>query len=304
MRIFSKLPSKLDRGLNWRRLQVLFRKPAVLIRNARFLFTSSTSEEEHIFVVGPPRSGTTLVKNILRGHPRIASIDDESFFFFRRNYYDFELSGIPEKKMETLVQRSRDSVHLFDLIAQRVKEASGAERFLEKTASHALRTGFLLEHFPRSKVVFTLRDVRDGFLSARRNPAYWSSLDSSDPLRSYAENWRECAKKGLEHRMHERVRLLRYEDLCEEPDPQIQATMQFLGLSYEATQLHPTSYSQTEVSNQQGHERLKRSISSETVSQWKTRMDPGTEARLCKIAGRELHALGYPTSVLQNEHSP
>jgi hypothetical protein len=294
MRIFSKLPSKLDRGLNWRRLRVLIRKPAVLIRNARFLFTTTSSEAEHIFVVGPPRSGTTLVKNVLRSHPRIASIDDESFFFFRRNYYDFELSGISDEAMANLVQRSRDPVHLFDLIAQRVKEASGAERFLEKTASHALRTGFLLEHFPRSKVVFTLRDVRDGFLSAHRNPTYWDSLDSSDPLRSYAENWRECVKKGLEHQMHERVRLLRYEDLCREPEPQIRATMQFLGVSFKETQLHPTSYSQTEVSNQQGHERLQRSISAETVGQWKSRMAPETEARLCKIAARELHALGYP----------
>jgi hypothetical protein len=173
----------------------------------------------------------------------------DPFSFFRRNYFDFELSGFSEEQMKTLVRRSRDSVHLFDLIAQKITEESEAERFLEKTASHALRVGFLLERFPRSKIVFTLRDVRDGLLSARRNPTYWSSLDSSAPRRSYAENLRECARKDLEHQTHERVTLVRYEELCEEPEPLIRSTMQFLGETFEKSQLHPTSYSATDVSN-------------------------------------------------------
>lgn len=294
MRLFSKLPEKLDRGLNWRRVKVLFQKPYVLVRNARFLFTKTTSEEEHIFVVGPPRSGTTLVKNVLRSHSQIASFDDESFFFFRRNYHDLDSRSIPEETMNALVHKARDAVHLFDLIAREVRTEKDAAHFLEKTASHALRLDFILEQFPESQVVFALRDVRDGFLSAQRNPAYWDSLDSSDPCRSYAETWRECVRQYLKYQDHGRVRKIRYEDLCEDPESQIRSVMTFLGQPFQKRQLHPKKYSQTKVSKQQGHVRLGEPISGKTIGQWKTDMKAETQIRLCEITGDHLQAVGYP----------
>jgi len=296
MRLFSKLPQKLDRGLNWRRLRVLFRKPFLLVRNARFLFPATTSEDAHIFVVGPPRSGTTLVKNILRSHSQIASIDDESFFFFRRNYYDLELPDLRGERIQSLVHKARDAVQLFDLIAREVREKKDAERFLEKTASHALRLSFILERFPESQVVFAVRDVRDGFLSAQRNPAYWASLDSSDPLRSYAETWRESVQQYLKYQEHEQVRLVRYETLCEDPAPQIRLIMRFLDQPFQKRQLRPKEYSQTKVSEQQGHERLGEPISGKTIGQWKTEMKAEMQNRLHEIAGEQLQAIGYPDS--------
>lgn len=299
MRLFSKIPEKLDRGINWRRIRVLLQKPGVLVRNARFLFTTSISEQEHIFVIGPPRSGTTLIKNVLRSHSEIASIDDESFFFFRRNYHDFRLSDLRRDKVEEFIHQAHDAVQLFDLIAQEIRQRRDANHFLEKTASHALRLDFILKRFPKSKVVFAVRDVRDGFLSAKRNPAYWNSLDSTDRLRSYAETWRECVEQYLKYQDCDQVEKVQYENLCKEPESRIKSVMQFLNLPFQRQQLRPQDYSQTKVSEQKGHKRLAEPISTKTIGQWKTEMDVETQSRLCHIAGQQLRAVGYPNRTVE-----
>jgi hypothetical protein len=71
------LPEKARYGITWRRIRKALASPAVLFQNLKFWWNEDVSEEEHFFVMGPPRSGTTLVKNVLESRGK------RSFFSVR-----------------------------------------------------------------------------------------------------------------------------------------------------------------------------------------------------------------------------
>ena len=101
----NPLPEKAKSGLTWRRLRNALRAPSLLWRNARFWWNSEVSSSEHIFVVGPPRSGTTLVKNVLRAHTEVCGVDGETWFFLRTNYADVRPPGISGDTAEVSYRR-------------------------------------------------------------------------------------------------------------------------------------------------------------------------------------------------------
>jgi hypothetical protein len=291
MNLFSNLPDPMDRGLNWRRLRVLLKSPQVLYQNLRFHWIRTVSTQRHIFVVGPPRSGTTLMKNLLRGHSKIASVDGETFFFLRRNYTDFSHSAVAPQRMQELIEKARDAVHLFDLFA---REVAADQRFVEKTPAHATRVGFILRHFPEARVVFTVRDGRDGYLSALRNPGYRAKLKEAGPvLKSYAEVWKTCVAELCRYGDRSAVLHVDYETLCADPEPQLRSVMEFLEEPFETAQLDTDQYGQTPKSQKRSQKRLNERISAKTVGDYRSEMSRKDIRAFQAIAGRELQAMGY-----------
>jgi len=170
----SKRPSlllpPLNRGLTGQRIRKALTQPLWALRNARYNWIRTTSHASHIFVLGPPRSGTTLMQQILRAHPRLAGLDEETYFFFRRDYIGLRYPGIEPASLRHMVDSARDAIDLFDRIAEFVIKKNCATRFVEKTPHHALRLAFLQKYFPQAQFIFLVRDPRDGYLSALRNP--------------------------------------------------------------------------------------------------------------------------------------
>jgi hypothetical protein len=294
----SNLPERIRDGLTWRRIRNAMGDPFVLWRNFRFLWNDAVSDERHIFILGPPRSGTTLIKNVLRTHSRICSIDDESHFFLRKRYAAYRHDSIDDDVMEELIRHSRSVVDLFDRIARHVKEREGAPIFLEKTPSHALRLEYILNHFPESFVVFCVRDPRDGFRSSRNNPVFFRSLQtvSDSPQRVYTTHWTRSVGRYLEHFSRSNIYLLRYEDFCHNPEDCLRQIVSSIGINIEKDQLRSSAYSKTSVSGQEGHRRLKKPITAATVGKWKEVLTDQEIAEIESIAGDHMRRLGYSLS--------
>jgi hypothetical protein len=87
--IRSLLPEKARAGLTWRHVQEALRSPSLVWRNARFLWHDEISSERHIFVMGPPRSGTTLVKRVIESHSDVCGVEGETWFFLRKKLRRF-----------------------------------------------------------------------------------------------------------------------------------------------------------------------------------------------------------------------
>jgi hypothetical protein len=271
------------------RLLQAVRRPRFLLRNLRYHVGLEPSPEEHVFVLGPPRSGTTLVRQMLLAHPLLTGPDRETYFFLRWNLADFALDEIPPGQMAAIRAQSPDSIRLFDAIARWMKQAAGARGFVEKSPQHALRLSFLCRYFPRARFVFVCRDPRDGFLSAGRNP-HMRRMTAD----RYARLWLDCVRTRLAQPASTPIFDLRYEDLCAAPERHLRRMMAFLGYDPVPEQLAPERYARTALARRPGHARLNQAIGSDTVGAWRRALPTELELQLERIAGPQMQALRYP----------
>lgn len=260
----------------------------------KFWLRSSTSDEKHVFVVGPPRGGTTLIKNVLQSHSAICGLVGETRFFLRTDYAGFRLSRKEDKKMlsdDTIarfVKESRTPTEFFDVIADAVKQKKEKPIFLEKTPQHALYINDLLKRFPRSKIIFVARDPRDCLRSAKEAPIVWASYAD---MYEYIEVWQRSVQKYQEH--NDQVFLLRYEDFCSEPQKWLQKMSKYIGVSHESEQLEPASYGENEMSETSHHARLKKPITATTVASWKDKLSSAEIEEVERNVKAEMRSLNY-----------
>ncbi len=170
--------------------------------------------ERPLFIVSPPRSGSTLLFETLAMAPGLYTTGDESHELIegiaglspaQRDYDSNRLrqtdAGAPI--VVELRQRFRDRLRDRD---KRDAGSAASIRLLEKTPKNALRIPFLLEVFPDAHFIYLHRDPRqvlgsmlDGWQSGgfRMYPGLpgWSGLPWSFLL---VPSWRELIGKPLE----------------------------------------------------------------------------------------------------------
>jgi hypothetical protein len=289
------IPEKVKSGITWRRVKNFIRDPMSLIRNFRFLVNNVESKENHIFVVGPPRSGTTLIKNVIQSHPKICGIEKETFFFMKKNYKNLEIGDLKKEKLESIKRKASSVSEFFDGVAEVIKNKNGKNILVEKTPSHALKLGYILNTFPKSRVVFAVRDPRDGFASAKRNPKYMHSLPSGNQTEAYANQWKISVKKYVKYKGSNQICLVKYESFCKRPYVELKNIHKLLSVKANKMQLRTESYSSNSVSDQKGHSRLEEPISARTVGSWKSELKEREVSIIKKIAKKWMRKIGYKT---------
>ena len=243
-----------------------------------------------MFVVGCPRSGTALLRELLRAHPRLA-FPGESHFVpaFWRAYGDprsrrearalavrilrlrwvraWELERDPES-----FAHHRTFAGLVDDLYSTYAAREGAARWGDKTPQHALAMPLLLELFPRARFVHIVRDPRDVARSQVR-------LDFG-PRNLYAAGryWRRLVttaradgrRLGSSHYLE-----VRYELLAADPEAVVRDVLRFLD------------------EHAPDHLRLP-TVDMARASSWRTEM-PERDRRVVEAAaGDVLTELGFP----------
>jgi hypothetical protein len=122
---------------------------------------------EHVFLLGFPRSGTTLLEVALDGHPRVASIEE----------HELLTDGVLRFMREPLNLESLMRAEESQLNAPRTAYWDGVRRagvdpagkvFVDKHPLHTLKLPLIARLFPRAKILFAIRDPRDVVLSCFR----------------------------------------------------------------------------------------------------------------------------------------
>ncbi len=110
-----------------------------------------------IIIIGAPRSGTTLMGDILSKHPDVLYVEEPRLTW---RY------GNDRKSDQFQPSDARPEVvrYIRDTFAKAVKE-EGRSRLLEKTPSNSLRLGFIDRVMPDCKIIHMIRDGVSGTLA-------------------------------------------------------------------------------------------------------------------------------------------
>ena len=256
------------------------------IQDIKMHLRNTPSNERHIFVLGAPRSGTTLIRGVLAGHSSISTTDEETYFFCRRRVSLFDQRET--RCINDRIHSAPSKVAAFDELASFIKKRDNAEIFLEKTPEHAILLDNLLYWYPKSDFIFVVRDGRDAYSSSFRNPGFHARSGKSFPY-----IWRDTARIMLQHQKSERLHTVRYEDFVRRPECETRKVMKKIGLYFEETQLHSATFSQTSLRQHKGHEKLNEEINDNSIGIFRKRLTQDQVKHFQSIAGSELRALGY-----------
>jgi len=188
------------------------------------------ASELPVFIVGMPRSGTTLVEQILASHSRVHSVGEGNDF----GAIDAELTRTAGPggygDWDAAVCRRLADAH----IAILGRDAGPAERVVDKTPDNLFHLGIIAVLFPRARVIVCRRDPRDICLSC-----YFQAFAEPMP---YAYDLAACARRVLEvDRLtaHWRqvlplpMHLVQYEALIADQEAESRRLIDFLGLAWE-----------------------------------------------------------------------
>jgi Sulfotransferase family len=190
----------------------------------------------HVFLLGFPRSGTTLLEVALDGHPGVVSLEEHELLKagvlrYMREPVDFgpllradegELDALREGYWREVLESGADVT---------------GKVFVDKHPLHSLKLPLIARLFPKAKILFAVRDPRDVVLSCYRrrfamNPAMYQLLTLEGAAAFYDATMRlaELSRSSLGLDWH----VVRYESLVEDLDAQLRAVCAYMGLEWVA----------------------------------------------------------------------
>lgn len=194
------------------------------------------ASDRPVFVIGLPRSGTTLTESLLGAHSQVTAGDELTFMnqIARELGRESDVSGAYRDAIERLDRKTVAALGERYLSAARTA-AGDTPRFTDKLPHNFLNVGLIALLFPQAKIVHCRRHPMDNCFSLYSNSMskfhnrYKSDLTRLGIYyRQYAqlmEHW----KAALPGRIHD----VFYEDLVVNTEHAARAMTGFLGLEWE-----------------------------------------------------------------------
>jgi tetratricopeptide (TPR) repeat protein len=238
--------------------------PAFFERVAGFGLDSA----QPVFVVGLPRSGTTLTEQVLASHSRVCGAGElplirEAFESLPRvlNSADTVWQCLPRLDRPTI--QSLGEAHL-----ERLAECSrSADRIVNKMPDNYLFLGFIATLFPRARIIHCRRGLRDVALSCWMTDfgrLYWAFdmehiADHFAQYRQVMEHWRQVLPVEVLH--------VDYEEMVADLEGTARRLVAWCGLEWEPACLdfHKTRRPVNTASAAQ----VRRPLYSSSVGRWK-----------------------------------
>jgi Sulfotransferase family len=273
-----------------------------------------------IFVIGCPRSGTTLLQLMLHAHHRIAIPPETRFvltaYTSRNTFGDLRIEANRRELASYIVGRRQTLFYDLGLDAQEITEEIaagppalgsalgtvfrayarrfGKPRWGDKRPGYYAYLPALLRLFGDAQLVHLIRDGGDCVASLKTMP--WFKQDIYAAISTWLEavgNCRGAARTLPGDAYFE----LRYEHLARDPARYLAALCHFLGEDFDPAMTEPRKVADIAVPKRKSwHDDTREAVTSDRSGTWQSRLEPW-EISLCEAAmGRQLRSLGYELS--------
>ena len=276
--------------------------------------------QQPIFVVGCPRSGTTLLAGLLSAHSKLSCGPETEFFtglcIANRNNRlcraktwpeeaaNYLFSKVHEKPIPDyygiarteiisyLKQRENSCPAILESLTETHMRQQGKQRWVEKTPTHLIHLREIRRHYPDAPVIRIIRDPRDVALSLLNVPWGPSSFaaavlhwwNSDELSASFFETDRNCMT-------------LRFEDVVMNPESELRKLCEFVGEEFESGMMDPSqSIAHLNPTKIPWKQKAGQQIDRGRVAIWQRETNADQQRQAEAIAGDRAKAYGYPTS--------
>jgi hypothetical protein len=269
-----------------------------------------------VFLVGCPRSGTTLLQRLLDAHSEVAVAPEthlvRNFWKRRRDYGELaddrnfgrlldDIVNLPwfgalgqeaGPFREAALSGTRSLAAPFALLFERFAADRGAKWVGEKTPNHLLYMRTLERLFPDCRFLQIVRDPRAVATSWRALP--WSN----GSLQKDAEVWRkyQARARALPPRDQDRLLTIRYERLVAEPVPVLTGVCAFLGLPFESRMLefHRSVDPGLDLSREPWKQQATHPLSAERADRFRQELTDAEIRKIEAVTWFEMRRAAYP----------
>lgn len=299
--------------------------------NAWDCFKQQKIRQDPVFIVGYPRSGTTLIQSLLATQEGVVSFPETHFFSLVRSAIQVENDRIQTECLETVIHRIRERTRLSQQAEMHIKQTARSPglsvkmlfenividnllsqtddhhfrhlKWVEKTPDHVYFLDVIFRFYPQAKVIYVMRNPEKAILSRRRiftfnNEAKW-------PLQRHIQLWLEGIG-ALEKHKNIRPRSIltaRLEDVVSHPRERMEMICRFAGVSFNGDRLD--RYKQISSSFVHSWETWKKEachdISPELALRPLSSLSPEEKDILIETAYAELDKYGYLNDLLSGE---
>ena len=234
-----------------------------------FSSTDGLSDQRAVLIVGMPRSGTTLVEQILASHSRVAGGDELVTLSRIAADCSRELQGlggypaaVSSLSLEQCVRWANRYLSVLDDID------GEAVRVTDKMPTNFLHLGLVAKLLPKTRIIHCRRDPRDTCLSN-----YFQSFSRGHHF-SYSLEWLARYYRSYQRLMsHWRsvlpmiIHEVDYEELITHPEEQIRALLDYCNLEFESecVNFHRTR----RVVQSASHWQVRQPVYTSSAGRWK-----------------------------------
>ncbi|MEM6514423.1 MAG: sulfotransferase [Pseudomonadota bacterium] len=243
--------SEYEQSLDWlhkaKRLKLAAQADGSMVFDDYFAAAQSPIEprkdtarpEDPIFVVGLPRTGTTLIDRILSSHSQVTSVGELNVFPGLIKEATATRSNMV-MDAETLAKASEvDLAQVGALYLDATRELSrGARRFVDKMPLNFFYAGLIHQALPNARIVALRRGAMDSCLSNYRqlltvqHSYYGYTYDLAATARFYRQ-FDELMSYWRENLPSERFLEVHYEDVVFQQETETRRLLEFCGLDWE-----------------------------------------------------------------------
>lgn len=279
--------------------------------------SSAKSQKPPFFIIGCPRSGTTIFQTLIDSHPNICIPPESSIFAYFGRFLTSETLDLSdfEAKRE-LAQCILDNhrikswnldIKIEELCAQRITTSrafvdrlfniftlcQGKSRWGEKTPQHAFHIDEILAVYPDAQFIHLIRDGRDVAESTIRIHIGPKSMYSIAKRWKLYLNTIKAQATKLPRKQYLEVK---YEDVATQPQDTLARVIEFIGerafdlADYAANSTSKSLYKEMGI---ESHASASQPLNTSKISIYKRNLTARQVAQFESIAGALLQAKGY-----------